>query len=111
MSNRENKKMAKINPDVMNAELTGQIHLIQLQVTTLEEIFKEKFSEINKKLDSVLVVQDTYISKQEFNEVLKIVNPAIKWVQARQAIEKFFFGGIAIIGFSNFLLVVKLLVS
>lgn len=105
------EKNMKVNPEVLQAELTGQIKLVQAHVSTIEELFKEKFVEINRKLDNMMGTNDTYLEKSEYTATIEKIMPAIKWVRDRQAVERFFIGGVAIIGLSNIILLFKIFVG
>jgi alcohol dehydrogenase class IV len=115
LENLENN-MANYNADVRNAELAGELKVLGSKLDDLSKNVGDKINELGKKIDLQANMFDRYVTKDEYqrhikdaDEKIKEIDPVIKWVNDRQAVEKFLYGAVALIGVTNIVLLVKIL--
>lgn len=108
--------MAQQNADVRNAELAGELKVLGSKLDDLSKNVGDKINELGKKIDSQASMFDKYVTKDEYqrhikdaDEKIKEIDPVIKWVNDRQAVEKFLYGAVALIGVTNIVLLIKIL--
>ncbi len=104
-----------MDPDVEITKLNGKFDLVNQKLDDMQKNFTESIADLKFQVNKQITLFDKFVTKEEYNTHLKEaekkleeINPVIKWVNDRKAVEKFMYGAIALIGVTNIILLIKI---